>query len=77
VDFGRFLIDLVVFVGITVVLMCSLHLLVLWRSKRKYRKLSRPEPRALPGHDAGARPERPGPARIRDQPATVSGGQRP
>ncbi|MDQ0031365.1 hypothetical protein [Arthrobacter bambusae] len=40
-DFGRYLIDLVVFVGITVVLMFSFHLLVLWRTERIRTKLSR------------------------------------
>ncbi len=54
VDFGRYLIDLVVFVGITVVLMCSLHLLVLWHKKRKYTKLLHPERQSLPGCDAQA-----------------------
>ncbi|WP_284753354.1 hypothetical protein [Arthrobacter sp. efr-133-R2A-120] len=52
-DFGRYLFDLVVFVGITVVLMCSFHLLVLWHKKRKYTKLSRPE-LSQPSRDAGA-----------------------
>ena len=54
VDFGRYLIDLLVFVGITVVLMCSLHLLVLWHKKRKYAKLPRLEERSRPGRNAGA-----------------------
>ncbi len=53
-DFGRYLIDVVIFVVITVVLMCSFHLLVLWHKKRKYAKLSRPEERSLPGRDAQA-----------------------
>ncbi|GAA3310409.1 hypothetical protein GCM10017710_07040 [Arthrobacter ramosus] len=53
-DFGRYLIDLMVFVGITVVLMCSFHLLVLWHKKRKYTKLSRPERQSLPGRDPQA-----------------------
>ncbi|MHA7197629.1 hypothetical protein [Arthrobacter alkaliphilus] len=61
VDFGRYFLDLVVFVGITGVLMCSFHLFVLWHKKQKYSKLSRPDSRALPGRDAGARPD---PARI-------------
>lgn len=57
-DFGRFLTDLVVFVGITVVLMCSFHLLVLWHSKRKYAKLSRPEKQPQPSRAAQPSAER-------------------
>ncbi len=53
-DVGRYLIDLVVFVGITVVLMCSFHVLVLRHKKRKFAKLSRPGKRSLPGRDAQA-----------------------
>jgi hypothetical protein len=64
VDFGRYFLDLVVFVGITGALMCSFHLLVLWHKKQKYTKLSRPERRVLPGREAGVRAESPGPARV-------------
>lgn len=64
VDFGRYFLDLVVFVGITGLLMCSFHLLVLWHKKQKYTKLSRTDRKLLPGHAAGAPAESPGPAGV-------------
>lgn len=64
VDFGRYFLDLVVFVGITGVLMCSFHLVVLWLKKQKYTKLSRLDARALPRRDTAVRSESPGAARI-------------
>jgi hypothetical protein len=79
VDFGRYLIDLVVFVGITVVLMCSFHVLVLRHKKRNFAKLPRPKKRLLPGRDAQAGSGR---SHVRvlhacDQRAAVTGVQRP
>lgn len=64
VDFGRYFLDLVVFVGITGVLMCSFHLVVLWLKKLKYTKLSRLDARALPRRGTAVRSESAGAARI-------------
>ncbi|MCX2747091.1 hypothetical protein OOZ51_04585 [Arthrobacter sp. MI7-26] len=43
VDFIRYAVDLAIFEAVTLVLLVSLHLLLLWHGSRKHAALPRPE----------------------------------